>query len=140
MTVAGITTAPVATLPIHCEADVSRARVAAIDLAKTAGFSRVDAYRLATAVSELGNNLVFHSRSGGTVLIAPVRCADAHGIEVVAEDDGPGIADLEQAMTDGYSTNGGLGSGLPGCRRLMDHFEIASRPGAGTRVMVRLWR
>jgi serine/threonine-protein kinase RsbT len=62
------------------------------------------------------------------------------GIEVVAEDDGPGIADIALAMTDGFTTNNGLGGGLPGSRRLMDEFAIASTRGQGTRITARLWR
>lgn len=121
------------------EYDVSRARVAATRLAAAAGLGRGAAYRLATAVSELGNNLVFHATSGGRVRMARVNHGSRCGVEVVVEDNGPGIFDLELAMTDGHSTNGGLGSGLPGCRRLMDEFEIASRPGGGTRVVMTLW-
>lgn len=126
-------------MTVSGEHDVSHARVAAARLAAEAGFSRAAIYRLATAVSELGNNLVFHAVGGGRVRIANLCLAGRRGIEVVVEDDGPGIADIDQAMTDGYSTNGGLGSGLPGCRRLMDDFEIDSRPGGCTRVVVRLW-
>jgi serine/threonine-protein kinase RsbT len=62
-----------------------------------------------------------------------------HAIEVVARDEGPGIADIERAMQDGYSTGGGLGLGLPGARRLMDHFEVRSEPGVGTTVVMRKW-
>lgn len=124
---------------VRDEYDVSRARVAASALAERAGFSRGAKYRLATAVSELATNLVFHATAGGVIRLAAVALDGRIGIEVVAEDDGPGIADLELALTDGHSTNGGLGSGLPGCRRLVDEFEIQSQAGQGTRVVVRLW-
>lgn len=121
------------------EYDVAKARRTAADLARRMGFTRTAIYRLCTAVSELGNNLVFHASHGGWIRIAVVRCEGRSGIEVVVEDDGPGIADLALAMTDGFSTGGGLGGGLPGSRRLVDDFEIESRLGMGTRVMVRIW-
>lgn len=131
------------TAPFHVavrdEYDVSRARVAAADLALRAGFARAAVYRLATAVSELANNLVFHATAGGVIHLSTLMRAGRTGIEVVVEDSGPGIADITQAMVDGHSTNGGLGSGLPGCRRLADEFEISSQAGVGTRVVVRLW-
>ncbi|MGE5476805.1 MAG: anti-sigma regulatory factor [Bacteroidales bacterium] len=124
---------------VRDEYDVSRARVAVTTLAQQAGFTRGAVYRLATAVSELASNLVFHAKAGGVIHLSTVRRDGRSGIEVVAEDQGPGIADIELAMTDGHSTNGGLGSGLPGCRRLVDEFEIQSAAGSGTRVVVRLW-
>lgn len=122
------------------EVDVSHARQAALALAQALGFSRAAAYRLATAVSELGTNLVFHATHGGIISLSPLDAPGRVGLELVASDDGPGIADIDHAMCDGVSENGGLGSGLPGTRRLMDEFEISSRPGIGTRVVARLWR
>lgn len=128
-----------ADVAVRDEYDVSRARVAATTLAEQAGFSRGAAYRLATAVSELATNLVFHATRGGVISLSTMTRDGRTGIEVVAEDQGPGIADIGLAMTDGHSTNGGLGSGLPGCRRLVDEFEIQSEAGRGTRVVIRLW-
>jgi serine/threonine-protein kinase RsbT len=125
---------------VRDEYDVSRARVAAAGLAQGAGFPRGAAYRLATAVSELANNIVFHAHGRGVMHLCTLERGGRAGIEVVAEDNGPGIADIDQAMMDGHSTNGGLGSGLPGCRRLVDEFEISSTAGIGTRVVVRLWQ
>jgi serine/threonine-protein kinase RsbT len=122
------------------EYDVFRARRLAAQLAARMGFSRADAHRLATAVSELANNLVFHADQGGVVQIRQLARAGRVGIEVIVEDSGPGIADLDAAMRDGFSTNGGLGGGLPGSRRLMNEFEIASQVGLGTKVVIRLWR
>jgi serine/threonine-protein kinase RsbT len=125
---------------VRDEYDVSRARVVAAELASRAGFPRGAAYRLATAVSELANNIVFHAHGRGVVHLSTLWRGGKAGIEVVAEDQGPGIDDIDLAMTDGHSTNGGLGSGLPGCRRLVDEFEISSAAGVGTRVVVRLWQ
>jgi serine/threonine-protein kinase RsbT len=124
---------------VGVEADVSHARVLAAAMASQIGFSSPAVHRLATAVSELGNNLLDHAFGGGRLSLTPIGRGGRQGIEVVAEDDGPGIADSDLAMTDGYSTNHGLGGGLPGCRRLMDEFTLESSPGKGTRVLARLW-
>lgn len=125
---------------VRDEYDVSRARVAVAATAQQLGFARGAVYRLATAVSELACNLVFHATGGGVIRISTLARDGRFGIQVEAEDQGPGIADLDLAMTDGHSTNGGLGSGLPGCKRLVDEFEINSQAGEGTRVVVRLWQ
>lgn len=124
---------------VEGEFDVFHARKVAAHLAARIGFDRSAIHRLVTAVSELGNNLMDHAHGGGVVSLAPLLRDGKPGIEVVAEDDGPGIADVEMAMTDGFSTRRGLGGGLPGCRRLMDEFVIRSVIGQGTRVMARLW-
>ncbi len=122
------------------EYHVAQARQAAQALAEAIGFKQVATYYVATCVSELANNLFFHAAPGGTITLAVVRRSDAIGIEVIAEDDGPGIPDVELAMQDGYSTSGGLGGGLPGVKRLMDEFEITSTVGVGTRVVARKWQ
>ncbi|CCG07176.1 anti-sigma regulatory factor [Pararhodospirillum photometricum] len=126
---------------IRQELDIAQARQAAQRLATHVGLSRSQAYRLMTTVSELGYNLFLHARPGGTVTLSVLsRTSGQAGIEVVAEDQGPGIADLDLALLDGYSTNHGLGGGLPGSRRLMDEFCIRSQVGEGTCVVARLWR
>jgi len=122
------------------EHHIARARQAAVALAEEIGFKRVLVYYVATSVSELANNLFFHASRGGTLTLTPLRREGEIGIEVVAEDDGPGIPDVELALQDGFSTGGGLGGGLPGVERLMDEFEIASTVGAGTRIVVRKWQ
>ena len=94
---------------------------------------------VATAASELANNLWMHTRAGGEVRLAWLESAGRCGVELVACDDGPGIADIPLALTEGYSTGGGMGCGLPGVQRLMDDFDIDSRPGSGTRVVARKW-
>ena len=118
---------------------IARARQAAMRLAETACFRKVLATYVGTAVSELANNLFFHASNGGTIALALFEHNGRHGIEVVAEDDGPGIADVGLALRDGFTTNGGLGGGLPGARRLMDEFEIDSEVDVGTRVVCRKW-
>ena len=119
---------------------VAQARQAARALAEAMGFERVATFSLATSVSELANNLFFHAARGGAITLVALRREGEVGVEVIAEDDGPGIPDVEQAMQDGFSTTGGLGSGLSGVRRLMDEFEIASTVGVGTRVVARKWQ
>ena len=128
------------TVAVTAEHHVARARQAAAVLAKEMGFSAAAASCVAIAVSELGNNLFSHTPEGGTITLAAVERSDAVGLEVIVEDQGPGIADLDAALQDGFSTNRGLGSGLPGVRRLMDEFEISSTVGVGTRIVARKWQ
>ena len=128
------------TLAVIRESDVSHLRILTTEMARHAGFQPSEIYRLATAVSELGNNLVFHATRGGRMSVTPLFAGARLGIEIVAEDEGPGITDIALAMTDGFTTNRGLGGGLPGCRRLLDEFAIASTFGLGTRIVGRLWR
>jgi serine/threonine-protein kinase RsbT len=117
--------------------DIVAARQAARDIAIRAGFSGTDLTLLATAVSEVARNIVrFADRGTVTVeLLSEPR----PGIRVVARDTGPGIPDVERAMSDGFSTDEGLGLGLPGARRLVDEFDIASEPGRGTTVVLTKW-
>jgi len=122
------------------EIHISVSRLAAWRAAGKLGFSRIESYHLMTSVSELAGNLFFHASGGGRLTITPVRRGGLAGIQVVAEDEGPGIDDLELALQDGFSTNGGLGSGLPGVKRLMDEFEILTRRGGGTRIVARIWK
>lgn len=126
-------------IAIRTESDIVAARRAARLLGEELGFTLTDSTLLATAISELARNIVSYAGGTGRVSIRPLRRADKVGIEVVAEDAGPGIADLELAMTDGWSSGRGLGLGLPGTRRLMDEFAIESSGGSGTRVVVVKW-
>src|SRR6266478_5024650 len=91
------------------------------------------------AISELARNIVTYAKRGEITLSALAE-SGRRGIRIVASDQGPGIADIRQALRDGFSTSGSFGLGLPGVRRLMDEFEISSAPGQGTRVMVKKWR
>lgn len=121
------------------EHHVSQARRTAAIVAEMADFSRPDVFCIGTSVSELANNLFFHSVHGGKIAISEIERDGNAGIEIVCEDKGPGIYDISLAMRDGYSTSGGLGGGLPGIKRLMDEFEIQSELGKGTRITVRKW-
>jgi len=124
-------------VPIRTDADIVGARQASRELASRLGFSGTDLTMLATAVSEVARNIVRFADYGEIVieLLEDPR----RGVQVVARDTGPGIPDVEQALTDGYSTYQGLGLGLPGARRLMDDFAVVSEPGRGTTVTMIKW-
>jgi serine/threonine-protein kinase RsbT len=124
---------------IRSSEDVVMVRQAVREFAKAAGFSLVDETKIVTAASELARNVIQYG-GGGTVLLEALNDDVRRGVRLVFEDQGPGIADLELALRDGYSTGGGLGLGLSGARRLANEFSIDSRPGAGTRVMITRWR
>lgn len=126
------------TLLIRSDLDIVSARVEGRDMARALGFGTIDQARIATAISELTRNIVLYAGEG-TVTLRFVERGARKGIEVVCEDHGPGIEDVNLVMQDGYSTSRGLGMGLPGAKRLMDEFDIESRPGSGTRVTVRKW-
>jgi serine/threonine-protein kinase RsbT len=123
---------------VATDKDIVAGREAGRRLAREIGFDGVDLVLIATAISEVARNIVSYAGTGELDLTA---LEDGHrsGIEVVARDDGPGIADIEQAMQGGYSTGAGLGMGLPGSKRLMDEFEIRSALGNGTTVTMRKW-
>ncbi len=126
-------------IPVRTDADVVLARQTGRALAGELGFSATDGTVIATAISEVTRNIVKFAGTGEVRigrLEEPSRC----GLLVVARDAGPGIPDVAQAMADGHSTYGGLGLGLPGCRRLMDDFALESGPGKGTTVTLRKWR
>jgi serine/threonine-protein kinase RsbT len=126
------------TIFIHSDLDIVSARVEGRELAKALGFGTIDQARIATAISELARNIVLYAGEG-TVTIRAIEQGGRKGVEVICEDRGPGIEDVNLVMRDGYSTSRGLGMGLPGAKRLMDDFEITSRVGEGTRVVVRKW-
>ena len=125
---------PATAIELKVETDVVLARQAGRELAREMGFGSADQTRLATAISELARNVIEYAGEG-ICLIS--NDSNEHGtrIQVVVEDNGPGIADLEQAMTHGFTTGGGLGVGLPGAKRLVQEFNIESSPGH-TRVTI----
>jgi len=124
---------------INSDQDIVTARQKGRALAIELGFSSGDATLVATSISELARNIVSYARKG-EIQLKTVQGSGRQGILIIASDDGPGIQDIRQAMRDGFSTSGSLGLGLPGVRRLMDEFEIASEPGQGTIVKVKKWR
>jgi serine/threonine-protein kinase RsbT len=126
-------------VPIKSERDIVVARQKGRALATKIGFSISDATLIATAISELARNIVSYAGEGMIAMNA-IYNSKREGLLIVASDEGPGIADIPGAMRDGFSTSGSLGIGLPGVRRLMDEFELASQPGAGTIVTVTKWK
>ena len=119
-------------------ADIVAARQQGRALAAQAGFSHSNLTIIATAISEVARNIVEYAKEGD-VIITLITDATKRGVEIVATDDGPGIPDVATVMRDGFSTGKGLGIGLPGARRLMDEFAIASAVGAGTIVTMKKW-
>ena len=119
--------------------DNAHAIVVALELAAQAGFGEMDRSLIATAVSELATNILRYAKEG-VVTLRIVRQDGRTGIEVLAEDDGPGIEDISEAMKDHVSSRDSLGLGLPSVKRIMDEFDIDSGPGRGTRVRASKWR
>ena len=126
-------------LPLHTSEHVVVVRQAVRKRAVELGFSLVDQTKVITAASELARNAIQHG-GGGEVTIDTVAEPGRRGLRLAFDDRGPGIADLSRAMTDGYSTAGGLGLGLSGAKRLSHGFEIDSAPGRGTRVVIVRWK
>jgi serine/threonine-protein kinase RsbT len=129
---------PVERISIETSDDLVGLRRSVREAAIRLGFGPTDQVRLVTAASELGRNVVLYAK-GGFADISPVKRDDRHGLSVRFEDQGQGIDDIELAMRDGYTSGGGLGKGLPGARRLVDEFEIASEVGRGTVVTIIKW-
>ncbi|MGN6390682.1 MAG: anti-sigma regulatory factor [Gemmatimonadales bacterium] len=119
--------------------DIVRVRQRIREWAVEAGFSLVDQTKIVTAASELARNTLEHG-GGGTARIELVTDGGRRGVRLICEDQGPGIADIQLALKDGYTSRNGLGLGLGGARRLVNDFAIESRPGEGTRVTVTRWR
>jgi serine/threonine-protein kinase RsbT len=126
-------------IAIESDADVVVARQRARALAAQVELTSTDQTLLATAISELARNITAYAVRG-EVLVGVVRGDNGRrGVRVVARDDGPGIEDIQLALTDGYTTGNGLGLGLPGARRLVDEFDIQTAPGQGTTVTLVKW-
>jgi len=125
-------------VPVTSDVDILAARQQGKTLAVEVGFSLSDLTLIMTAISELARNIVTYAKKG-EVELGLLGQGKERGIVVVARDEGPGIADIDLAMTDGYSSTNSLGLGLPGARRLMDDFEIVSKPGRGTTVTMKKW-
>ncbi|MFB7788402.1 ATP-binding protein [Streptomyces vinaceus] len=125
-------------LTLRSEEDLLSVRHAVRAATLKAGFGIVDQTRVVTAASELARNAYVHG-GGGTLLIEYPQQAGREGLRLTVSDNGPGIGDLKEALTDGFTTGGGLGHGLGGARRLMDDFEIRSNPDEGTTVTVTRW-
>jgi serine/threonine-protein kinase RsbT len=127
------------TLELLDESDVVRARQAAREWLSSLEFGLTAMTRVVTATSELARNTLDHG-GGGSMMLEELDEPGRAGLRLTFRDDGPGIADIEQALTDGFTTGSGLGLGLGGSRRLMSDFAIDSTPGHGTTVVVVGWR
>lgn len=125
-------------LPVRVEQDVVLARQLARKLASDCGMRLVDLTKLVTAVSELARNTVVYG-GGGDMDWQVLEQAGRTGVRLLFRDEGPGIADLKLALTDGWTSGNGLGLGLTGARRLVDEFELDTAPGEGTRVTITRW-
>ena len=123
---------------IGSEMEVTLAVLEVARRCELAGFDATASRKIATAASELARNILKYAGRGELRLRA-IEELGRRGVQIDSLDDGPGIADIEAALRDQFSTGGTLGLGLPGVRRLMDDFDIASSPGRGTRVTVRKW-
>jgi serine/threonine-protein kinase RsbT len=126
------------TVLIEREADVVAARQKGRELAAALGFSSTEQTLVATAISEVARNIVSYAGKG-RVILADIEDGPRRGLTIIANDEGPGIADVELALRDGYSTGKSLGLGLPGARRLVDAFVIESTLGVGTTVTMTKW-
>jgi len=126
-------------LPLTNEHDIVLGRQSVRRMAQQQGFSLVDQTKIVTAASELARNALIYG-GGGTLTWALLSEGARRGVRLTFEDQGPGIPNLELAMTDGWSSGTGLGLGLTGTRRLVNEFEIDSTVGVGTRVVITRWR
>ena len=124
---------------ISSDKDIVDARQKGRSIALALGFSPGGATLIATAISELARNIVSYAQSG-EIVIKAINGNPRDGIQVIAQDQGPGIHDVQQALRDGFSTSGSLGLGLPGVKRLMDEFQIDSKENQGTTVVVKKWK
>ena len=127
------------TIPIRTSDDVVRVRQAVRTRAVEAGLGLVDQTKIITAASELARNTLDYG-GGGELHIEMLQAGVRRGVRLTFEDKGPGIADLDQALTDGWTSGGGLGLGLSGAKRLSNEFSLKSVVGEGTQVMIARWK
>jgi serine/threonine-protein kinase RsbT len=126
-------------MQIRASDDIVLVRQAVRKKSIALGFGLVDQTKVVTASSELARNTLDYG-GGGTVLLELVENGTRSGLKLTFEDQGPGIPDIDQALTDGYTTGNGMGLGLSGAKRLSNEFEIWSKPGEGTRVSILRWK
>ena len=127
-------------VPIRTDQDIVTARQKGRSLAAALDFTSGEATLIAAAISELARNIVTYAKQGEIRLKILDGPPDRRGIQVIAHDHGPGIADVDLALRDGFSTSGSLGFGLPGVKRLVDEFHIESDGDRGTTVTIRKWK
>lgn len=127
-----------ARVTIGHDSDIVTARQRGRELAQEAGFSGSDLTLIATAISEIARNIIVYAKRGEIVLDVAHQNGRT-GLVVIAQDEGPGIPNIERALEDGFSTGNSLGLGLPGAKRMMDEFIITSEGGKGTTVIMKKW-
>jgi serine/threonine-protein kinase RsbT len=127
------------TLEVRTPEDVVKVRQEVRHRTAAAGFSLVDQTKFVTAASEIARNTIDHG-GGGQARVETILLAGKRGVRLTFQDQGPGIANIELAMQDGYSTGGGLGMGMPGSKRLSNEFYVESTPGKGTKVILVRWK
>lgn len=125
-------------IQLKSDLDVLKARQQGKELAAALRFTNTELTIIATAISEIARNTVLYAKTG-CLRLQVIQQGQRRGLLIMIKDQGPGIADLDLAMQDGYSTSRGLGIGLPGARRLMDEFDIASEVGKGTTITMKKW-
>jgi serine/threonine-protein kinase RsbT len=125
--------------PLRSEHDIVLARQLVRKLTQELTFSLVDQTKMVTAASELARNALIYGR-GGTMHWEIVQGETSRGLKLLFADEGPGIPNIELAMTDGWTSGNGLGMGLTGAKRLVNHFELDTAPGKGTRVTITRWK
>jgi len=125
-------------VPVKSEPDVVAVRRRVREISAQLGFSLVDQTKVVTAASELARNTIIHG--GGGKLQLEALNGPRVGLRLIFADSGPGIPDIELALRDGFTTGSGLGLGLGGSKRLVNEFDILSRPGEGTRVTITRWK
>lgn len=123
---------------VNRESDIINSIIQTKNIAQRIGFDNNTVNMIATAVSELSRNIIKYAQKG-QVIVTPIEENNRVGIEIICQDIGPGIPDIEEAMKDGQSSSGTLGLGLPGVKRMMDEFEIHSQENKGTKVTVKKW-
>jgi serine/threonine-protein kinase RsbT len=133
------TTIKTESMPVRTSAEVVGVRHLVRKWAVELGFTLVEQTKIVTAASELARNMVDYGR-GGTLTVESLEEGARKGLRLVFEDQGPGIADLDSAMRDGFTTGNGMGLGLGGAKRLSNEFELRSAPGEGTRVAITRWK
>jgi len=126
-------------LEIRSSDDVVKVRQQTRILAAEAGLSLVDQTKVITAASELARNTLDYG-GGGSVQIEFVEAGSRHGVRLTFQDQGPGIADIQEALKDGFTTGSGLGLGLGGAKRLSNEFNIESTVGLGTKIQITRWK
>jgi serine/threonine-protein kinase RsbT len=127
------------TFPILSDTDVVAARIGVRDWARQIGLTVLDLTKVVTAASELARNALIHG-GGGTMQLQVVAQGERKGLRATFSDRGPGISEVDLAMQDGYTSGGGMGIGLPGAKRLVNEFALASEPGGGTSVTILRWQ